>query len=154
MLSKLLIKLVNYLPSLTITKDDVKYLTRFYVFLKDRVFGNIFIHHFHRSDMDIGVDGFGLLHCHPFSNSVSFILSGGYIEERRNEDDTVSKRIVKPFTFNFISNKDFHRVDLLNEKNGAWSIFFTGSRKNNTWGFWDRVSKEFIDWKQVIGAVE
>ena len=154
MSSKLLIKLVNYLPSLTIAKDGVKYLTRFYVFLKDRVFGNIFIHHFHRSDMDIGKDGYGLLHSHPFSGSVSFILSGGYIEERRNEDGTVSKRIVKPFTFNFISNKDFHRVDLLDEKNGAWSIFFTGSRKNNTWGFWDRVSKEFIDWKQVVGAVE
>jgi hypothetical protein len=154
MLSKLLIKLVNYLPSLTIAKDDVKYLTRFYVFLKDRVFGNIFIHHFHRSDMDMGVDGFGLLHNHPFDGSVSFILSGGYREERKHSDGSITIRTVKPFTFNFISNKDFHRVDLLDEEKGAWSIFFTGSRKNNTWGFWDRVTKEYIDWKQVVGAVE
>lgn len=150
----MLISLVKRLPSITIAKDGKDYLTRYFVFLKDRVFGNIFIHHFHRSDMDIGVDGFGLLHCHPFTNSVSFILSGGYREERKHPDGSITIRTVKPFTFNFISNKDFHRVDLLDEEKGAWSIFITGSRKNNSWGFWDRVSKEFIDWKQVVGAVE
>jgi hypothetical protein len=146
--------IAKWLPSFTITKDGVKYLTRYYVFLKDRVFGNIFIHHFHRSDMDMGTNGYGLLHSHPFRFSVSFIISGGYREERRASDGTVYSRLVKPFTFNFISKKDFHRVDLLDEKEGAWSIFFTGSRKNNTWGFWDRVTKEFIPFEKVDGAIE
>jgi hypothetical protein len=147
-------QLVEKLPSNTITKDGLKYLTRYYVFLKDRMFGNICIHHFHRSDMDMGVDGLGLLHCHPFRWAVSLVLSGGYREERRRADGTVYTRVVKPFTLNFISQKDFHRVDLLDENNGAWTIFLTGSRKNNSWGFWDRTTKEFIDWKKVAGAIE
>ena len=147
-------QLVEKLPSFTITKDGKKYLTRYYVFLKDRVFGNIFIHHFHRSDMDTGTDGLGLLHCHPFDWSFSFVLSGGYIEERRRSDGSVYTKLVKPFSFNFISKKDFHRVDLLDENRGAWTIFFTGSRKNNSWQFWDRTTKEFIDWKSVVGAIE
>lgn len=163
----MLVSLIKLLPSITISKDAKDYLTRYFVFLKDRQFGNIFIHHFHRSDMDMGVDGFGLLHSHPFTWGVSFILSGGYDEERmrpykQNTKKTLFPQLYNcitckrhlPFTFNFISNKDFHRVDLLDEEKGAWSIFITGSRKNNTWGFWDRVTKEFIDWKSVVGAVE
>jgi hypothetical protein len=147
-------QLVERLPSFTITKDGVKYLTRYYVFLKDRVFGNIFIHHFHRSDMDIGANGLGLLHCHPFDWSFSFVFSGGYREERRAADGTVYTKLVKPFSFNFISKKDFHRVDLLDENRGAWTIFFTGSRKNNSWQFWDRTTNQFIDWKSIVGAIE
>jgi hypothetical protein len=146
--------IAQWLPSFTIAKDGLKYLTRYYVFLKDRVFANIFIHHFHRSDMDMGTNGLGLLHNHPFNGSFSFIISGGYWEERRQPDGSVTKRLVKPFTFNFISKRDFHRVDLLDEKEGAWSIFFTGSRKNNTWGFWDRITKEFIPFEEVDGAIE
>lgn len=147
-------QLVERLPSLTIAKEGKKYLTRYYVFLKDRVFGNIFIHHFHRSDMDVGSDGQGLLHNHPFDWSFSIVLSGGYREERRRPDGTVYTKVVKPFSFNFLSKKDFHRVDLLDENKGAWTIFFTGSRKNNSWQFWDRTSNQFIDWKSVVGAVE
>jgi hypothetical protein len=146
--------LVSWLPSFTIAKDGLKYLTRYYVFLKDREFGNIFIHHFHRSDMDMGTNGLGLLHNHPANWSFSFILSGGYWEERRESDGTVSKRLVKPWTFNFISRDTFHRVDLVDEKNGAWSIFFMGSRKSLTWGFWDRVTKQYIPFQQVDGAIE
>lgn len=104
--------------------------------------------------MDTGTDGLGLLHCHPFDWSFSFVLSGGYIEERRRSDGSVYTKLVKPFSFNFLSKKDFHRVDLLDENRGAWTIFFTGSRKNNSWQFWDRTTKEFIDWKSVVGAIE
>ena len=154
MLSKVAIWLVNKLPSFTISKDGNKYLTRYYCLLKDRELFDTFIHHFHRSDLDIGLNGLGLLHNHPRSWSLSFILTGGYIEERRQKDGSVSKRIVKPFTFNFISNDVFHRVDLLDEEKGAWTIFFTGSRKGMTWGFWDRVSKEYINWDKVEGAIK
>jgi len=150
-LLKLITKNMN---SFTIEKDGIKYLTRHYVFGKDREWGNIFIHHFHRSDMDMGEGGFGLLHNHPFDWSFSFILASGYVEERRTADGKVEIRIVNPFTFNFISKKIFHRVDLLDEENGCWSIFFTGSRKNNTWGFWDRVTNKFIPFKDVVGAIE
>jgi len=142
-------------PSFTITKDGIPYLTRFYVFLKDRVFGNIFVHFFHRSDMDIGTNGLGLLHNHPFrGTSISFILSGGYREERRAADGSVYSKLVKPFTFNVLREGDFHRVDLLDEKKGCWTIFVVGSRKNRTWGFWDRVTKEYIPFEQVDGAIE
>ena len=146
--------IAKWLPSFTIAKDGVKYLTRYYVFLKDRVFGNIFIHHFHRSDMDMGTNGLGLLHCHPWSG-LSFVIFGGYKEERREADGSISIRIIKPFTFNYLSKSTFHRVDLLNEKDGAWSIFFTGSRtKNSDWYFWDRISNKTINWRDVAGAIE
>ena len=116
-------------------KDGISYLTRYFIFFKDRMSGNIFIHHFHRSDMDMGEGGFGLLHSHPFPG-LSFIIYGGYKEERRAKDGSVFTRIVKPFTFNYLSKKDFHRVDLL--KDEAWSIFFTGPRsKRSEWYFWD-----------------
>lgn len=146
-------QLVQLLPSFTITKDGLKYLTRYYVFLKDRVYANIFIHHFHRSDMDTGTNGLGLLHCHPFPG-LSFVYFGGYREERRMPDGSVQVRIVKPWTFNYISRDTFHRVDLLDEKNGCWSIFFTGSRKNYTWYFWDRITNQYIHWTKVVGAIE
>jgi len=146
--------LFNHWPSFTIKKDGIPYLTRFYVFLRDWIYGNIFVHFFHRSDMDLGVNGLGLLHNHPFRWSVSFVLSGGYREERRAADGTVYTRIIKPFSFNWISKDVFHRVDLLDEKKGCWSIFLTGSRKNMTWGFWDRVTKEYIPFNTVAGAIE
>jgi hypothetical protein len=144
----------NHWPSFTISKDGLAYLTRFYVFLKDRVFGNIFVHFFHRSDMDLGTNGLGLLHNHPFRGSVSFILSGGYIEERLGADGQVHRRVVEPFSFNWISSDVFHRVDLLDEEKGCWSIFITGSRKNMSWGFWDRITKEYIPFEKVAGAIE
>jgi hypothetical protein len=144
----------DHWPSFTISKDGIPYLTRFYVLLRDWVYGNIFVHFFHRSDMDMGVNGLGLLHNHPFRWSVSFIIAGGYREERRDLNGVVYTRLVKPFTFNFISNDVFHRVDLLDEKKGCWSIFITGSRKDSSWGFWDRTTNVFTPWKEVEGAIE
>jgi len=145
--------LAQRLPFFTIAKDGLAYLTRYYFFLKDRLYANVFLHHFHRSDMDMGQGGYGLLHCHPWPG-LSFILHGGYIEERLQKDGSIIKRTVKPFTFNFIGKNTFHRVDLLDEKVGAWSIFLTGSRKNNTWYFYDRVSHQRIEWNKVAGAIE
>jgi hypothetical protein len=150
--------LIESIPNITIPKPDGKpYLTRYYLLLKDRMRGNAFLHHFHSSDMDDADDGEGgrvlLLHNHPFKFSVSFVLTGGYIEERRDANGLVYTRTVKPFTFNWISSKDFHRVQLLDEKNGAWTLFFTGSRKNRSWGFWNRATNEYIDYKNYEKAV-
>lgn len=154
MINKLCEWISKHLPSFTIAKDGKKYLTRYYLFGADRQFGNIFLHHFHSSDMDIGTDGFGLLHSHRWSG-LSFILASGYKEERRKPDGTIIVRTIKPFSFNYLSKKDFHRADLLDEENGAWTIFFTGPRKKNLdWFFWDRVLDKKIPWQEVEGAIE
>jgi hypothetical protein len=144
----------DHWPSFTISKDGIPYLTRFYVLLRDWVYGNIFVHFFHRSDMDMGTNGLGLLHSHPWGG-LSFVLTGGYREERRNIDGTISVKIVKPFTFNFLSRSTFHRVDLLDEEKGCWTIFLTGPRtKKVEWYFWDRITNVFTPWKEVEGAIE
>jgi hypothetical protein len=153
-------KLSKALPSLTIRLPDPKtgikqdYLSRFYVFLADREFGNIFIHEFHSSDLDIGEKGFGLLHNHPFRWSFSFVLINGYWEERLNPDQSITKKFIKPFSFNFLSRKDFHRVDLVDGKK-AWTLFFTGPRSSRgSWGFYDRVTKQYRDWTTSPNAIK
>lgn len=109
---------------------------------------NVFLHRFHRSDDD------GALHNHPWSWSVSFILAGGYSEERRVGDEVV-RREVRPWRINVIRRDDFHRVDLL--EHDAWTIF-VASPKVGTWHFWDRGTKQrahwraFVDWKRGARA--
>lgn len=133
------------LPSVTIfVEGGEKYLTRYYLFGADRKWGNIFLHHFHASDKGLE------LHNHPWSWSFGLILLGGYREERRAQDNSVQARLVKPGKFNYITNKDFHRVDLL-EKD-AWSLFVAGPRTQE-WGFWDRETKQFRDWKTNPNAI-
>jgi hypothetical protein len=113
----------------------------------------VFLHNFHSSDLDVGEEGYGLLHNHPFAWSFSFVLINGYSEERLNADGTVSRKLVKPFSFNFISRKDFHRVDLINGKE-AWTIFFTGSRSSRgSWGFYDRITKQYRDFSTSPNAI-
>jgi hypothetical protein len=143
----------KHLPSTTIVKDGVKYLSRYYILLKDHKFGNIYLHHFHRSDADVGSGGHGLLHNHPVTWAFGFVLVNGYLEERRNADDTVNVKLVKPFRLNFLTHKEFHRVDLI--KDDAWTLFVTGPRASGLdWGFWDRITKEYIPWRSVPGAIE
>lgn len=120
----------------------------------------VFLHRFVCSDED------DELHNHPWDRSVSFILAGGYEEERRVPATTpvlhsygpvtklvehdvwkVIVRRIRPFTFNHIGVGDFHRVDLL-EKD-AWTIFVTG-KKMQTWGFWDRYTGKFLQWREHL----
>lgn len=101
---------------------------------------DLYLHRFHRSDDDAA------LHNHPWEWAVSFVLSGGYTEERR-EGDKVIRRIVRPFSFNFIRGEDFHRVDLVDHD--AWSLFLVG-RKVDTWYFWDRDRKARMQWRKFI----
>jgi hypothetical protein len=160
-MKQFLFSLINRIPHITIPKPDGKpYLTRYYLFGADREWGNWWLHHFHSSDLDIAPYAIPsstnyLLHCHPFIGSVSFVLTGGYNEERRNVDDTVYKRTVKPFSFNFLFRNDFHRVELLDEEKGAWTFFFTGPRsKDMSWGFWDRITKRYMDYKLFSKAIK
>lgn len=140
------------------------YLARYYLYPpKDPVFDaqqrereeayrpskkwQLHLHHFYRSDADRE------LHNHPFEWSLSLILTGGYREERRvtrmNGYTTyfVQVRKILPFRFNFIRAGDFHRVDLLDEENGCWTLFLTGPRVQD-WGFWNRNSGEFTPWRR------
>lgn len=121
------------------------YLTRYYLFGADRKWGNIYLHHFHSSDKDKE------LHNHPWKWSFGFILVGGYLEERRMQDDSVQPRVVSPGSFNFITNKIFHKVTLF-EKD-AWTLFFAGPR-SQSWGFWDPDTKVFRDWRTNPNAIE
>lgn len=153
MLLKICNFLSKHLPSTTISKDGVDYLTRYYLLFKDYKFGNIYLHHFHNSDLDLAEDNSYLLHNHPFPWAFGMPLVNGYTEERRNADNSVTKKFVKPFSINFISHKEFHRVELSHGK--AWTLFVTGPRTNGlTWGFWNRNTKEYIDWKKIPGAIE
>lgn len=103
---------------------------------------DLFLHHFHRSDQDAA------LHNHPWEWGLSFILVGGYIEERRQGDRVFTRRVL-PFTFNLVKKVDYHRVDLIEED--AWSLFLVGPRVD-TWYFWDRVKKARMEWRAFIEA--
>ena len=132
--------LLKRIPHTTITIGGVPYLTRYYLFWKDRSWGNLYLHHFHSSDQGIN------LHNHPWRWGLSLVLKGGYVEERSRKpkvgDVKIEKRRVGPGTFNVIRSSDFHRVDLVDEKRGAWSLFLAGKRTKD-WGFLDRNTGEF-----------
>lgn len=150
MIRKFCLWLAARLPSVTINVPDpitgitAPYLTRYYLFGADRKWGNIYLHHFH--DSDKGPE----LHNHPWVWSFGMILTGGYHEERRASDDSVVQRTVKPGKLNYITNKVFHRVDLI--ESDAWTIFFAGPRTQE-WGFWDRNTKQFRDWRTNPNAI-
>lgn len=148
-------EVASKLPSFTIAPKGKEYLTRYYLLLKDRDLFNIYLHEFHRSDQDVGVKGFGLLHNHPFRWSFSIILDGSYAEERRLENGNIIVRLLKPGMINFIRRKDFHRVDLIDGK--VLTLFITGPRikeGESLWGFWDRVTKEYKDFREFPDAIE
>lgn len=142
--SKFLPHITIYIPD-PITGIKEPYLTRYYLFGADRKWGNIFLHHFHSGDKDLE------LHNHPWAWSFGLILTGGYLEERRITDDKVETRLVKPGKFNYITNKDFHRVELL--QSDAWTLFVAGPR-TQSWGFWDQQTKQFRDWQTNPNAIE
>lgn len=161
MIRRALKRLVALLPSTTITVGGVPYLTRYYVFLKDRGWGNVYIHHFHSSDQ--GTE----LHNHPWKWGLSLVLEDGYFEDRSSDSEfwerdidpeplikqpvTVERREVRPGTINFIRPKDFHRVDL-RSPSGAWSVFIAGPRID-TWGFLNRETGEYKDWRKNPEAI-
>jgi hypothetical protein len=150
MLERLLRWLEAKLPKTTITIQGKPYLTRCYLFGKDRTWGNIYLHHFHSSDQG------DELHNHPWEWGLSLILAGGYSEEFREgftqDSWWVNRREKGPGQLNLIRAGDFHRVDLHDEQKGAWSLFFAGPRTSD-WGFWDRHTKEFKDWRTNPEAI-
>jgi hypothetical protein len=100
----------------------------------------LYVHRFHRSDADRQA------HNHPWQWALSFVIAGGYREERRLGNRLVS-RIVPPLSFNFIGADDFHRVELL--EHDAWSLFLVGP-KVASWSFWDPRTGEVTPWRDFI----
>lgn len=116
--------------------DGRPYLTRYYLLhVARRWLPGVFLHHFHRGDGDRDT------HNHPWRRAISVILVAGYIEERLVGSELV-KRVVRPWSINFINANDYHRVDLL--EHDAWSLFIAG-KKEQDWGFKIRETGEYID---------
>jgi hypothetical protein len=117
------------------------YLTRFYLTKRaveqpldpnasSKAFG-VYLHYFHRGDDDAA------LHNHPWGWSFSIIFTNGYVEERWDpKARRIQRRILRPGSINVIRANDFHRVDLLDQSRGAWTLFFSGERVREEWGFW------------------
>jgi hypothetical protein len=130
--------------------DGDVYLSRYRLLEFGKSGPRIYLHAIRRSDEDPE------LHNHPWRTSLSFILAGGYFEERRvpygvprgfDGDCLLLKREIRPFTFNRIDANTFHRVDL---RDGvSWSLFFAGPTMQ-TWGFWNRETYTFTPWRDFI----
>lgn len=105
--------------------SDEPYLTRYYLFLKNRKWFpfNIFLHNFHKGDPDD-------LHDHPWPY-ITIILRGGYWEHNpkgRFWRAPGSVRIGTP--------RSLHRIEL--EPNvSTWTLFIPGP-KLREWGFMDK----------------
>lgn len=124
-------------------RDNHKYLTRYYVFRKPfKWMPSIYLHCFHASDEDLE------LHNHDWNRSVSFILTGSYLEERLIGNKVVT-RILKPGMMNYIRASDFHRVELQSDR--VWTLFISGSKTNAAgWGFKTRDTLDFVPWQKHV----
>ena len=116
--------------------DDVDYLRRWFVIPHARARektwwffkkGNIFLHHFNRSDDDRA------LHDHPWRN-ISVLLWGSYIEHTPGG----VKKLRRAGHVVFRKDTQAHRIELLRDNNGkalpVWTLFITGP-KTRDWGF-------------------
>jgi len=135
---KALSELARKLDARLITRgdDDSPYLWRGYLLGGDGDHEwNAFLHRF------VGSDAPGELHCHPFGESVSFILLGSY-REIACEGTSLSdgrKLLGQPLTRDFMPGRKnvikantFHRVELITPE--VWTLFIHGPRVQ-PWGF-------------------
>jgi len=102
--------------------ENEPYLTRYYLFLKDRKWFpfNVFLHNFHKGDLDD-------LHDHPWPY-FTLILRGGYWEH------TVSgKHWRSPGHFRINTPRSLHRIEL-EPNTDVWTLFIPGP-KLREWGF-------------------
>tara|TARA_B110000483_G_scaffold191409_1_gene227380 strand:+ start:387 stop:818 length:432 start_codon:yes stop_codon:yes gene_type:complete len=107
------------------------YLTRYYLFLKERKWFpfNIFLHNFHKGDPDD-------LHDHPWPYC-TIILKGGYWEHQ----PTGERKWRSPGTVRFAGSRSLHRIEL-EPGTDVWTLFIPGASVRD-WGFIDNG-----EWKQ------
>ena len=144
----------NHLPKRTLHVEGEPYLWRYYVCgdpgalnlwpeeVKPRFAWlpfTVYLHGFLKPDATRD------LHNHPWEKAWSFVLHGGYDEERHVGDEIVERRI-RPGRLNRIYRDTFHRVLRLHA-DPVWTIFVTG-KFSGMWGFRDRETGEFIPWRE------
>jgi hypothetical protein len=119
-----------------IVVDGSPYLSRVFLRAKDPDLG-VFLHYFHKGDQ---VRDF---HNHPWDWAYSWILCGGYSEERfeQNGDGKIIRCDWKRGDTNFLTKNTFHRVDL-DPAVGCWTLFVRGPRSQG-WGFFNRDTGAF-----------
>lgn len=122
------------------TLDLNPYLLRVYLLAERLELGGSdvrpYLHHFFRGDRDRDY------HNHPWRISYSWILTGGYSEEKWNpETKQIDTRVFRPGAFNVIRRDDYHKVTLLEPEKGCWTLFVSVDRLSESNGFdW-----EFLD---------
>jgi len=105
------------------------------------------IHHFVKSDPNKG------FHDHPWDNSLSFVLAGGYEERLDKENPDKEGRWVNQWSFNYLDgNKTQHRI-VIPEGGDAWTIFFYG-RRSKTWGFWKKLDDGNLQHNQMTDKIK
>jgi hypothetical protein len=107
------------------------YLTRYYLFLKERKWFpfNIFLHNFHKGDPDD-------LHDHPWPY-FTIILKGGYWEHL----ETGERKWRSPGQGRIAGSRSLHRIEL-EPGVDCWTLFIPGPQLRE-WGFIDKG-----EWKQ------
>lgn len=118
--------------------------------VNERVLPALYLHYFFRGDTDRE------LHNHPWQWAVSWILTGGYIEERYSgpidaiRPERVTERTVRPGAINVIRHDTYHRVRMLDGT--GWSLFMAGPRvaatRGEDWGFVDTRAGTYESWGQ------
>ena len=111
--------------------ENEPYLTRYYLFLKDRKWFpfNIFLHNFHKGDPDD-------LHDHPWPY-FTIILKGGYWEHL----ETGERKWRSPGQGRIAGSRSLHRIEL-EPGVDCWTLFIPGPQLRE-WGFVDNG-----EWKQ------
>lgn len=125
--------------------DGELYLTRYYLFLKERTKCpfNIFLHRFHKSDDEV-------FHDHPWPFA-TLILRGGYWEWRPQFDSEGRKvgemaRWCGAGSFRISRAKTYHRIEL-NPAVPCWTLFMPGAKQRD-WGF--LVKNKWVQWEQYL----
>jgi len=113
-------------------QNNLPYLERYYVFLKDRKRFpfNVFIHKFLKSDPDD-------VHDHPWPYA-TLILKGGYWEWTPNFDSaglkiSETRHWRGPGHFRFCKAESYHRIEL-DPNVTCWTMFMPGPQRRE-WGF-------------------
>lgn len=151
---KWLMRLLFFIPRFDIARTaEGAYNTRYTLVPRwlAALFGKdgVFLHHFQQSDP---TEDF---HNHPYGESWSCILAGGYREERfigwrwrgwKNafHDAAVHVRTRRVGDVNRIYAGTYHRIDLLDVR-GCWTLFVAG-KKTQEWGFRNRRTGQFRPW--------
>ena len=144
LLDKLMVKL-NRKRLVYDRVDGELYLTRYYLFLKERTKCpfNIFLHKFHKSDDEV-------FHNHPWPFA-TLILKGGYWEWQPQLDNQGRKmgeiaRWCGAGSFRTAGANTYHRIEL-DPDIQCWTLFIPGIKQRD-WGF--LVKNKWVQWEQYL----